>query len=416
MSALYLGALSGTSMNSIDAALFDFASEQPQPLARHAADFPDLLREKLQHLALNPHSLKEYAMAEYALSQCFAECIQALLESADVEPAQIAAAGIHGQTLLHQPTEEPPLTLQLLNPSLISAQCGIPVISDFRRRDLAEGGEGAPLAPLAHQRLFHSATENRAVVNIGGIANITWLPADGPARGHDSGPGGCLLDEWSQLHLGEDYDEDGQWGRTGEIQEKLLQAMLKDPYFELSPPKSTSREYFCRDWLEGLITDHPASPVDIQATLTELTARTLAMALQADPLAVQTVLLCGGGARNTFLRERLAEQVSMPVELTDAHGLEAEWVECFLFALLACLVRPQGSRRPDGSHGQQESYRAGSGLAGLRISFTGRTRIRSHRWSWRWGSGLRTVRLPDLRCSRSRPRPGTGNSSGRSEA
>ena len=337
MNALYLGALSGTSMNSIDAALFDFAPEQPKLLAHHAATFPDLLREKLQHLILNPHSLREYALAEYALSQSFAQCVQTLLENSEVTPDRIVAAGIHGQTLLHQTGDEPPLTLQLLNPSQISAQCGVAVISDFRRRDLAGGGEGAPLAPLAHHRLFHSATENRAVVNIGGIANVTWLPANGPVQGYDSGPGGGLLDEWSQLHLGEDYDRDGQWGRTGTVQEKLLETMLCDPYFAQSPPKSTSREYFSRSWVEGIITEHPASPEDIQATLTELTVRSVSTALQAASPTMQRVLLCGGGARNTYLRERLAAQLPVPVEPTDEHGLDAEWVECFLFALLAYL-------------------------------------------------------------------------------
>ena len=211
MSTLYIGALSGTSMNSIDAALFDFAPQQPKLLAHHAIPFPDLLQEKLQHLILNPHSLRECALAEHALSQSFVQCIQALLESSTTTPDRITAAGVHGQTLLHQAGKEPPLTLQLLDPSQISAQCGISVISDFRRRDLAEGGEGAPLAPLAHYRLFHSATENRAVVNIGGIANVTLLPAERPAQGYDSGPGGGLLDEWSQLHLGEEYDRNGQW-------------------------------------------------------------------------------------------------------------------------------------------------------------------------------------------------------------
>ncbi len=337
MSSLYLGALSGTSMNSIDAALFDFSAEPPQALARHALPFPDLLREKLNHLILNPHSLQEYTLAEHALSQSFAQCIQALLEHNTIAPDQVAAAGLHGQTLLHQSGGEPRLTLQLLNPSQVSARCGIPVISDFRRRDQAEGGEGAPLAPLAHRRLFHSATENRAVVNIGGIANITGLPAEGPAQGYDSGPGGGLLDEWSQLHLDEDYDRDGQWGRAGTVRDPLLDAMLCDPYFAQPPPKSTSREYFCRSWLEGLISDHPASPEDVQATLTELTARSIATALQASSPAAQRVLLCGGGARNVYLRERLAAQLPMPVELTDEYGLEAEWVECFLFALLAYL-------------------------------------------------------------------------------
>ena len=337
MSTLYLGALSGTSMNSIDAALFDFAPGRPKLLAHRAAPFPDLLQEKLQHLILSPHSLREYALAEYALSQSFAQCIQALLEDGAVSPDRVAAAGIHGQTLLHQTGDEPALTLQLLDPNRISAQCGVSVVSDFRRRDLAEGGEGAPLAPLAHCRLFHSATENRAVVNIGGIANVTLLPAEGPVQGYDSGPGGGLLDEWSQLHLGEDYDRDGQWGRTGTVQEKLLETMLRDPYFSQSPPKSTSREYFNRSWVEGMAMEHPAGPEDLQATLTELTARSIGAALLAASPTVQRVLLCGGGARNAYLGERLAAQLPVPVEPTDEYGLDAEWVECFLFALLAYL-------------------------------------------------------------------------------
>ncbi len=337
MSALYVGALSGTSMNSIDAALFDFSSERPKLLAHHAIPFPEILQEKLRHLILNPHSLREYALAERALSQSFARCVQTLLEDSATAPSQVAAAGIHGQTLLHQKGDGAALTLQLLDPNQISAQCGIPVISDFRRRDLAEGGEGAPLAPLAHHRLFHSSTENRAVVNIGGIANITTLPAEGPVRGHDTGPGCGLLDEWSQLHLGENYDRDGQWGRTGKIQEELLEMMLRDPYFTQSPPKSAGREYFCRSWVEGMIVERPASPVDIQATLTELTARSVGAAALAASPAVKRVLLCGGGARNAYLRERVATQLSTPVELTDERGLDAEWVECFLFALLARL-------------------------------------------------------------------------------
>ena len=337
MSTLYIGALSGTSMNSIDAALFDFAPEPPKLLAHHAIPFPDLLQEKLQHLILNPHSLREYALAEHALSQGFVQCVQNLLENNAMTPDRIAAAGIHGQTLLHQTGDEPPLTLQLLNPSRISTQCGISVVSDFRRRDLAEGGEGAPLAPLAHYRLFHSTAENRAIANIGGIANVTFLPTEGQVQGYDSGPGGGLLDEWSQLHLGENYDHDGQWGRTGMIQKNLLEAMLRDPYFTQSPPKSTSREYFSRSWVESIVTEHPASPEDIQATLTELTARSIGAALLAASPAIQRVLLCGGGARNTYLRERLAAQLSVPVEPTDEYGLDAEWVECFLFALLAYL-------------------------------------------------------------------------------
>ncbi len=335
MTELYLGALTGTSMNSLDAAIFDFQSDRPELVARHAAPFPPTLRDKLHHLAVNPHPLREYALTEHAFSRCLAQCIRDLLDASALPPARIRAAGVHGQTLLHQTGSDPSLTLQLLDPNLVSSQCGIPVVSDFRRRDLAEGGEGAPLAPLVHQLLFGTDAEHRAIVNLGGIANVTLLPPGGPVRGFDSGPGGGLLDEWCQLHQSQDFDRDGQWGRTGTVQERLLETMLADPYFAQPPPKSTSREYFDRSWLESLIAEHPASPEDVQATLTELTARSIALALRhADP-PCQRVLLCGGGARNTYLTERLAAQAELPVAATDAYGMEAEWVECCLFALLA---------------------------------------------------------------------------------
>ncbi len=335
MSELYLGALTGTSMNSLDAAIFDFQPPQPKLLAAHALPFPDTLRDKLQNLVLNPHGLREYALVEHALSRCMAQSIHQVLKDSGLSAAQIAAAGVHGQTLLHQTRETPKLTLQLLDPNVISHLCEMPVVSDFRRRDLANEGEGAPLAPLLHEQLFRSTTENRAVVNIGGIANVTLLPTEGKITGFDSGPGGGLLDEWSQLHLDELFDCEGQWARTGTVQPDLLDAMLKDPYFSQEPPKSTSREYFNRPWLESLIDSYPTPPQDVQTTLTELTARSIAFALQSTATPCERILLCGGGARNTYLTERIAEHASAPVEVTDTYGLDVEWVECCLFAWLA---------------------------------------------------------------------------------
>ena len=316
---------------------FDFDSQPPKLLANHAAPMPDLLREKLHHLSVDSHTLHEYALTEHALSQSFAQCILALLKSGGLSPEQIALAGIHGQTLLHQTHDAPALTLQLLDPNLISAQCGLAIVSDFRRRDLAEGGEGAPLAPLVHQHLFHCDTENRAIVNIGGIANVTLLPKDGSMHGFDTGPGGGLLDEWTQLHKGESHDRDGEWARSGTVQDALLEEMLRDPFFAQSPPKSTSREYFGRTWAEGILSDHPASQEDVQATLTELTARSISDALNSAKPEIERVLLCGGGARNVYLKERLANRMEVSVEPTDAYGLDAEWVECCLFAHLAWL-------------------------------------------------------------------------------
>ncbi len=335
MSEVYLGALTGTSMNSIDAALFDFRSSPPQLLAHHALSFPELLQEKLQTLSRQPCSLPEFALTEHALSQCFVQCINTLITQAGIAKSEIAAAGVHGQTLLHQGGASPRTTLQLLDPNLINAQCGLNVVSDFRRRDLAEGGEGAPLAPLIHQLLFHDASEDRAVVNIGGIANITFLPAAGAISGFDSGPGGALMDEWCQLHQGDAFDREGQWARAGDPNESLLEAMLKDPYFDQPPPKSTGREYFSRDWLEGLISSYPSDPDTVQSTLAELTARSIADAVSTAPAPVQTVLVCGGNARNLYLMERLDALLDATVAPSDNYGLDAEWVECCLFAWLA---------------------------------------------------------------------------------
>ena len=332
MSEFYLGALSGTSMNSIDAALFDFTTSPPKLLAQHSAPFPDLLREKLLTLSRNPCTLQEFALAEHGLSQCFVHGINALLKSCNLSAHDIGAVGIHGQTVLHQGGNQPRLTLQLLDPNLISTQCRLTVVSDFRRRDLAEGGEGAPLAPLIHQVLFHSPNEDRAIVNIGGIANITQLPAEGPVTGFDSGPGGALMDEWCLLHQGEPFDRDGAWARSARPSELLLEAMLKDPYFGQESPKSTGREYFSRDWLEELISRYPTAPDVVQATLAELTTRSIADATGSD---VKTVLVCGGNARNLWLMERLSALLDAKVAPTDTYGLDAEWVECCLFAWLA---------------------------------------------------------------------------------
>ena len=333
MKELYIGALTGTSMNSFDAAVFNFETKVPALVAHYSLPFPSSLRERLTHLSLNPHTLQEYVQTEQAVSQCFVRCIQALLEDEAVTPQDIVALGIHGQTVLHETETDRRATLQILDPNHVSAQCGLPVVSDFRRRNLVEGGEGAPLAPLVHRLLFQSNSENRAVVNIGGIANITQLPTDGALQGFDTGPGGALLDEWSQLHLGQDYDESGQWARGGTVQEALLTALLKDDYFIRMPPKSTSREYFNRDWLEGVIADYPTEPQDVQTTLTELTARSIAATVK-DSEASQ-LLVAGGGARNTYLMERLRAALEIPVAATDDYGLDVEWVECCLFALLA---------------------------------------------------------------------------------
>lgn len=342
MSELYIGLISGTSMDAVDAALVDFTSGRTlQVIATHAHSLDDSLRQELLDLSQGSAGLALAKLGEldYRVGQAFADAALALLEQARVKPQDVAAIGSHGQTLYHAPDASYPFSLQIGDPNIIAARTDIATVADFRRRDMALGGQGAPLVPAFHHALFHSRDENRCVVNIGGIANITLLPRDGSTvTGFDTGPGNALLDLWAGAHLGAPYDEDGRWAKTGHVLEILLQQLADDPFFGRQPPKSTGREYFSPGWLRRQLEalPKPPSPVDVQRTLCELTAQTIASGIDRFGPGQERVLLCGGGSRNPVLTQAIAEALApRPVELSGAYGLDGDWVEACAFAWLA---------------------------------------------------------------------------------
>ncbi len=345
-SDLFLGLISGTSMDGIDAALMDFSAAEPRLLGGETYGYEPSLRVAIAAACsgqdCTPGGL---ASLDTRIGEAFAAAARTLLASLGVDAGEVAGLGSHGQNVFHGPEGAPfagaPSTLQLGNPHVIAARTGIATAADFRRRDVALGGQGAPLAPALHQQLFCSDKEHRAVLNLGGIANLTLLPADSsaPMTGFDTGPASCLLDDWIQRHLDQAFDADGAWAAGGTPNEALLEVLLSDAYFARRPPKSTGREYFEPGWLNAGLEAAGVpdlAPRDVQATLVELTARSVAAALQRELPACAKLLVCGGGVHNTYLMNRLRELLQpMIVAPTDQYGLPADWVEAALFAWLA---------------------------------------------------------------------------------
>lgn len=335
--AAWLGLMSGTSMDSVDAVLVSFRDGQVEMHGSHAQAYPTDLRQRLLLASQNQATPDDLGELDTRVGQLFASAAQAVIAKAGLAPEQIRAIGSHGQTLRHQPTGSAPFSLQIGNPAIIAEACGILTVADFRRRDVAAGGQGAPLVPAFHQAFFGSRSENRCILNLGGIANITWLPADVHATvfGFDTGPANALLDAWCQHQTGRAYDADGHWAAEGTVDEALLEDMLSDAYFDRPAPKSTGKERFNLDWLKTVLTRHPGlAPEDVQRTLLELTAQSIARQLP-EPGA-DTVYVCGGGTRNPLLMAALARALA-PARLasTEALGLAPEWVEPVAFAWLA---------------------------------------------------------------------------------
>ncbi len=343
----FIGVLSGTSMDGVNCSLVEFDDEQTRLLATHSHALPAALRESLLTLCDNQGmDLSLFGHTDIETGREFAGAINALLRESGFEAERVHAVGSHGQTVYHQPTGPAPFTLQIGDPNTIARLTGISTVADFRRKDIAAGGQGAPLAPVFHQAVFGSASRQRVVLNIGGMANISLL-AHGtkPLEGFDTGPGNVLMDAWIQSCRGQDYDPGGTWASQGTVQAPLLERMLADPYLALPPPKSTGRELFNRQWLdrqlEGL---EELSAEDVQATLLEFTARSISDAIDNCGRIVQEVVVCGGGARNDALMQRLrALQAPTEVYDSDALGLAAEWVEATAFAWFA---RQAWHRRP----------------------------------------------------------------------
>ena len=336
---LYLGLMSGTSMDGIDTALLEIDNDGMRLLSAVGHDWPPALQGRLRRLAEDYQhiGLVELGQLDTSAAEEFALAAEQLLRANDLPASAVRAVGSHGQTVLHQPQGAAPFTLQIGDPNIIAERLGIDVVGDFRRRDLAAGGEGAPLMPAFHAAAFGIAGEKSAVVNIGGIANVTQLAADGGVTGFDTGPGNCLLDAWARRHLRHAYDANGAWAAAGTVQAALLERLLAEPYFSRPAPKSTGRETFSDDWLDRALAGLSLAPADVQATLSELTALSIANSLQGgagtDP---KRVLVCGGGAFNADLMARLARALPRSeVDTTAAAGIAPEHVEAAGFAWLA---------------------------------------------------------------------------------
>jgi anhydro-N-acetylmuramic acid kinase len=337
--SLYLGLISGTSMDGIDAALLDVDPAGMRVLAAAGYDWSDSLRARLRRAAEDYEriGLTEYGSLDTIVGMEFASAALRLIETAGVAPARVRAIGSHGQTVLHQPHGTTPFTLQIGDPNLIAERVRIDVVADFRRRDIAAGGQGAPLMPAFHAAAFAGAGETRAVVNIGGIANLTLLPATGDVLGFDTGPGNCLLDAWARRHLNQACDLGGAWARGGHVDERLLAELLREPYFARPFPKSTGRETFSDAWLERALGANERAPADVQATLAQLTARSIADSLGCGGGSpARALLVCGGGAFNDDLMRRLADALpGTQVRTTADYGIAPEHVEAAGFAWLA---------------------------------------------------------------------------------
>lgn len=338
MSECYIGLMSGTSMDALDAVAVDFSGPQPQLMASLSAPLPPKLQRQLLSLCSpGENELDRAAVADRELGRFSAEVVRQLLLENGLSPQQITAIGSHGQTIRHAPGASLPYSVQIGDGNTIAQQTGITTVCDFRRRDIAAGGQGAPLVPAFHAAILRSTDIDRVVVNIGGMANISILPAASSVAvsGFDTGPGNVLLDSWCRQHREESFDRDGQWAASGNVDEALLGRLQADPYFQLSPPKSTGREYFNSDWLEQHLGPGCAAE-DVQASLCELTARTIASAIRQYAPLSREVIVCGGGAYNLELMRRLQHQIEgVSLSDSDKFGIAPRWMEAIAFAWLA---------------------------------------------------------------------------------
>ena len=343
-SDLYIGLMSGTSLDGVDGVIVDFSAGRPHVLQHASCGFDGALRAEL--LALNtPGGIDELhraALAANALVRHYAQVVQQLLERSQHAATDISAIGAHGQTVRHRPGlfDGTGYTLQLNAPALLAERTGITVVADLRSRDVAAGGQGAPLVPAFHQGVFGQPDATTLVLNIGGISNLSVLGAEGSVLGFDCGPGNALMDGWCLQHTGQPYDDGGRWAATGKVVQPLLERWLGEPFFAQQPPKSTGRDLFHADWLHGHLAATPeavcASAADIQATLTELTATTCAHAVQRWGRGGTRLLVCGGGALNGVLMQRLAHLLpGVHVGSTAEAGLPPLEVEAAAFAWLA---------------------------------------------------------------------------------
>ena len=340
MTELYIGLMSGTSLDGIDAALVEFKNNQVQLVAFEYQPFPDAIKNQLEQIsdANAMVFLQDYGAMDTRMGLLFAQIIETLLAKASIPSAAIRAVGSHGQTIYHEPNTDLPFSLQIGDPNIIAEKTGITTIADFRRRDIAAGGQGAPLVPAFHQAVFSHETEHRCVVNIGGIANITILPPVSQSTvviGFDTGMGNVLMDQWIQKHQSLNYDQQGNWAKSGVINYELVECLKKDPYFQADPAKSTGKEYFSLPWIYQNINVTNYRAEDIQASLCYLTATTITDAIKKYAPATERVLICGGGIHNDYLLQLIEKNLSCPVSSTELYGIHPDHVEAIAFAWLA---------------------------------------------------------------------------------
>lgn len=331
---LFIGLMSGTSTDGVDAVLCRIsAPDALQMLAEVSLPLPASLQKEI--LALNTSSddeLARAALAANALGRLYAQACNALFKNTQWCPADVTAIGVHGQTVRHAPDQG--YTIQLNAPALLAELTGIDVIADFRSRDIAAGGQGAPLVPIFHQALFGNVPEPRLILNLGGIANISYLQPEKAPLGFDTGPANMLMDAWIQQHQGLPYDADGAWAASGTVLPELLQRLLSEPWLQLPPPKSTGRDLFNNAWLQQHLRTTYA-PADVQATLAAFTVETIAQAIAQYTAAATEIIVCGGGAYNSHLINSLAARTKKPLRRSDELGLGAQQVEAAAFAWLA---------------------------------------------------------------------------------
>jgi len=337
----FIGLMSGTSLDGIDAVLVRLPETgSPELLACHRRPLPpDLRREMAELTRPGENELARMAAADVRMGRELATAVLELLAQTDIDAASVQAIGSHGQTLRHWPSGETPTSLHIGDPNIIAERTGITTVADFRRRDMAAGGQGAPLVPAFHQAVFRHSEEFRAILNLGGIANLTLLPADpkAPVQGFDTGPGNALMDAWIARQKNLPHDAEGRWAASGQVCPELLASLLADAYFRAPPPKSTGRDHFHLDWASRCwpaLDELP--PADVMTTFLELTAISVRDALTASAPETRRLLVCGGGVHNTRLMQRLQALLpGIPVESTAAHGLDPDWIEAMAFAWLA---------------------------------------------------------------------------------
>lgn len=330
---IYIGIMSGTSMDGIDVAIVDFSKTALRLIATHTEKIPSQLREKLLALCVsNNNEIINLGQADTELGRLFAKAILNVLDKTSLKPSDIHAIGSHGQTVRHVPKAEFPFTLQIADPNTIAERTEITTVADFRRRDMAAQGQGAPLVPAFHDVFFRDTGKSRIILNIGGIANITVLNKN-PIIGFDTGPGNTLMDAWCLKNVNRTYDHDGAWAASGHVILELLEKLLSDPYFKNPAPKSTGREYFNLTWLAKLLQNE--EPEDVQATLLALTVHSIANEIKKHP-ECQELIVCGGGAHNTYLMQELKKACStIHVASSESLGINPSWIEAIAFAWLA---------------------------------------------------------------------------------